>query len=156
MRPARSSPAGWRRSAASENAGRLVSSAKSWLSHSGVDRTAPLLPFRAPEGVEKISPLEATRRYLEYLRHAWDAKMPDAPFAAQQALVTVPASFDAVARELTLEAAKQAGFENVTLLEEPQAAFYAWVERHADWRELVAVGDLFWWWISAAGPPTSP
>ena len=64
-----------------ENAGRLVSSAKSWLSHSGVDRTAALLPFRAPEGVEKISPLEATRRYLEYLRHAWDAKMPDAPFA---------------------------------------------------------------------------
>ena len=125
-----------------ENAGRLVSSAKSWLSHSGVDRTAPLLPFRAPEGVAKISPLEATRRYLEYLRHAWDARMPDAPFAAQQALVTVPASFDAVARELTLEAAKQAGFENITLLEEPQAAFYAWVERHADWRRLVAVGDL--------------
>jgi hypothetical protein len=125
-----------------ENAGRLVSSAKSWLSHSGVDRTAALLPFRAPEGVEKISPVEATRRYLEYLRHAWDAKMPDAPFAAQQALVTVPASFDAVARELTLEAAKQAGFENITLLEEPQAAFYAWVERHTDWRQRVAVGDL--------------
>jgi hypothetical protein len=107
-----------------------------------VDRTAALLPFRAPEGVEKISPLEATRRYLEYLRHAWDAKMPDAPFAAQQALVTVPASFDAVARELTLDAAKQAGFENITLLEEPQAAFYAWVERHTDWRQRVAVGDL--------------
>jgi hypothetical protein len=126
-----------------ENAGRLVSSAKSWLSHSGVDRTAALLPFRAPEGVPKISPVEASRRYLEHLRHAWDAKMPpDAPFAAQQALVTVPASFDAVARELTEEAAKQAGFENITLLEEPQAAFYAWVERHADWRERVSVGDL--------------
>ena len=125
-----------------ENAGRLVSSAKSWLSHSGVDRTAALLPFRAPAGVEKISPLEASRRYLEHLRHAWDAKMPDAPFARQQALVTVPASFDAVARELTEEAAKQAGFENVTLLEEPQAAFYAWVERHADWRQRVSVGDL--------------
>ena len=125
-----------------ENAGRLVSSAKSWLSHSGVDRTAALLPFRAPAGVEKISPLEASRRYLEHLRHAWDARMPDAPFAKQQALVTVPASFDAVARELTEEAAKQAGFKNVTLLEEPQAAFYAWVERHADWRERVSVGDL--------------
>ena len=125
-----------------ENAGRLVSSAKSWLSHSGVDRTSALLPSRAPEGVEKISPLEASRRYLEHLRHAWDAKMPDAPFAKQQALVTVPASFDAVARELTEEAAKLAGFKHVTLLEEPQAAFYAWVERHADWRERVSVGDL--------------
>ncbi len=125
-----------------ENAGRLVSSAKSWLSHSGVDRTAALLPFRAPEGVPKISPVEASRRYLEHLRHAWDAKMPDAPFAGQQALVTVPASFDAVARELTEDAAKQAGFKDITLLEEPQAAFYAWVERHADWRERVSVGDL--------------
>ncbi len=126
----------------SENAGRLVSSAKSWLSHSGVDRTAALLPFRAPEGVEKISPVEASRRYLEHLAEAWNAKMPDSPFADQQVLVTVPASFDAVARELTLEAAKQAGYQNVTLLEEPQAAFYAWIERHPDWRERVKVGDL--------------
>jgi len=125
-----------------ENAGRLVSSAKSWLSHSGVDRTAPLLPFRAPEGVEKVSPVEASRRYLEHLREAWDAKMPDAKFRKQQVLVTVPASFDAVARELTLEAAKQAGYQNITLLEEPQAAFYAWIERHPDWRERVKVGDL--------------
>ena len=125
-----------------ENAGRLVSSAKSWLSHSGVDRTAPLLPFRAPEGVDKISPVEASRRYLEHLRRAWDQKMPDAPFTAQQVLVTVPASFDAVARELTLEAARLAEYENITLLEEPQAAFYAWIERHPDWRERVQLGDL--------------
>jgi hypothetical protein len=125
-----------------ENAGRLVSSAKSWLSHSGVDRTAPLLPFRAPEGVEKISPVESSRRYLEHLRQAWDNKMPDAPFRKQQVLVTVPASFDAVARELTLEAARLDGYENITLLEEPQAAFYAWIERHPDWRERVRVGDL--------------
>jgi len=125
-----------------ENAGRLVSSAKSWLSHSGVDRTAPLLPFRAPEGVDKVSPVEASRRYLEHLREAWDGKMPDAPFRKQQVLVTVPASFDAVARELTLEAAQQAGYQNITLLEEPQAAFYAWIERHPDWRERVKVGDL--------------
>jgi hypothetical protein len=69
-----------------------------------------LLPFRAPEGVDKISPVEASRRYLEHLREAWDARMPDAKFANQQVLVTVPASFDAVARELTLEAAKQAGY----------------------------------------------
>jgi len=125
-----------------ENAGRLVASAKSWLSHSGVDRTAPLLPFQAPEGVERISPVEASRRYLEHLREAWDSKMPDAPFTAQQVLVTVPASFDAVARELTLDAARLAGYQNITLLEEPQAAFYAWIERHADWRERVRLGDL--------------
>jgi Ethanolamine utilization protein EutJ (predicted chaperonin) len=125
-----------------ENVGRLVSSAKSWLSHSGVDRTAALLPFRAGEGVEKVSPVEASRRYLEHMRQAWDSKMPDAPFAAQQILVTVPASFDAVARELTLDAARQAGYQNITLLEEPQAAFYAWIERHRDWRQRVQTGDL--------------
>ena len=125
-----------------ENAGRLVSSAKSWLSHSGVDRTAALLPFRAPDGVEKISPVEASRRYLEHLREAWDFKMPGDLFTDQQILVTVPASFDAVARELTLEAARLAGYRNITLLEEPQAAFYAWIERHADWRERVRLGDL--------------
>ena len=125
-----------------ENAGRLVSSAKSWLSHGGVDRTAPILPFRAPEGVPKYSPVEASRRYLEHLRKAWDHLKPDAPFAIQQVLVTVPASFDAVARDLTLKAAEQAGYQNITLLEEPQAAFYAWIERHPDWRERVTVGDL--------------
>ena len=125
-----------------ENAGRLISSAKSWLSHGGVDRTAPILPYRAPEGVSKFSPVEASRRYLDHLRHAWDSKMPDAPFTQQHVLVTVPASFDAVARDLTLKAAEQAGYQNITLLEEPQAAFYAWIERHPDWRERVTVGDL--------------
>ena len=125
-----------------ENASRLVSSAKSWLSHGGVDRTAPILPFRAPEGVPRFSPVEASRRYLDHLRHAWDSKMPDAPFTEQHVLVTVPASFDAVARDLTLKAAEQAGYQNITLLEEPQAAFYAWIERHPDWRERVNVGDL--------------
>ena len=125
-----------------EVANRLVASAKSWLSHAGVDRTAPILPPNAPEGVARISPLEASRQYLDHLREAWDSKMPDAPFIQQQVLVTVPASFDAVARELTLKAAEQAGYKNLLLLEEPQAAFYAWIERHPDWRERVAVGDL--------------
>jgi hypothetical protein len=125
-----------------ENAGRLVSSAKSWLSHAGVDRTAAILPFRAPDGVPKLSPVEASRRLLEHLQRGWDAKMPDAPFSDQQVLVTVPASFDAVARELTERAAHEAGYKNVTLLEEPQAAFYAWIDRHPDWRERVKVGDL--------------
>jgi molecular chaperone DnaK (HSP70) len=125
-----------------EVASRLVASAKSWLSHAGVDRTAPILPLSAPEGITKVSPVEASRRYLEHLRQAWDSKMPDAPFIEQQVLVTVPASFDAVARELTLQAAQEAGFQNLLLLEEPQAAFYAWIERHPDWRERVTVGDL--------------
>lgn len=125
-----------------ENAGRLVASAKSWLSHAGVDRTAPILPWNAPEGVPKLSPVDASSRYLDHLRRAWDAKIPDAPFTEQQVLVTVPASFDAVARELTLQAAERAGFRDVTLLEEPQAAFYAWIERHKDWRERVKLGDL--------------
>ncbi|MGH9558718.1 MAG: Hsp70 family protein [Bryobacteraceae bacterium] len=124
-----------------DNAGRLVSSAKSWLSHAGVDRAAPILPPNAPEGVAKISPVEASRRYLSHLRGAWNEKFPDSPFDEHQSLVTVPASFDAVARDLTLKAAEEAGFRNVILLEEPQAAFYAWIERHPDWRERVHLGD---------------
>lgn len=125
-----------------ENAGRLVSSAKSWLSHAGVDRTAAILPVSAPEGVGKISPVAASRSYLEHLRDAWNWRHPDIPFAQQQIFVTVPASFDAVARDLTLHAAQEAGFENVVLLEEPQAAFYAWIEAHPHWREQVREGDL--------------
>ncbi len=125
-----------------ENSSRLVSSAKSWLSYAGVDRAAPLLPLNAPEGVEKLSPLSVSREYLEHMRNAWNSRHPDTPFEAQQTLVAVPASFDAVARELTLQAAGQAGYQNVVLLEEPQAAFYAWIQRHPDWRERVTVGDL--------------
>jgi hypothetical protein len=125
-----------------ENAGRLVSSAKSWLSHSGVDRLSALLPWKAPDGVKKLSPVEASSQYLAHLRDAWNARMPDAAFGDQEVLVTVPASFDAVARDLTQRAAEQAGYKNITLLEEPQAAFYAWIERHRDWRERVKLGDL--------------
>jgi molecular chaperone DnaK (HSP70) len=125
-----------------DNVGRLVSSAKSWLSHTGVDRTAAILPPMAPEGVRKISPVEASRHYLQHLRDAWNTKMPEDPFDNHHVLVTVPASFDAVARDLTLKAAEQAGYSDVALLEEPQAAFYAWIERNPDWRELVGAGDL--------------
>src|SRR5579863_2863934 len=81
-----------------ENAGRLVSSAKSWLGHAGVERTAAILPPNAPDGVPRISPVEASRRYLQHLRDAWNKKHPEDPFDARQVLVTVPASFDAVAR----------------------------------------------------------
>lgn len=125
-----------------ENPSRLVSSAKSWLSHAGVDRTAPILPVNAPEGVKKLSAVEASLRYLEHMRNAWNHANPEAPLEEQRVLVTVPASFDAVARELTQRAAEQAGYRDVTVLEEPQAAFYAWIERHPNWRERVNVGDL--------------
>jgi hypothetical protein len=125
-----------------ENAGRLVASAKSWLSYGGVDRTSALLPTAAPDGVGKISPVAASRAYLEHLKDAWNLRHPEERLEDQSVLVTVPASFDAVARELTLHAAQEAGFRDIVLLEEPQAAFYSWIERHAGWREQVGVGDL--------------
>lgn len=125
-----------------EISSRLVSSAKSWLSYSSVDRTSAMLPWKAGEGVQRISPVDASAEYLKHLRAAWDREHGDAPFAKQEVLVTVPASFDATARELTGKAAEAAGFRNVTMLEEPQAAFYAWLERHSDWRERVREGDL--------------
>src|SRR5438874_9698686 len=122
--------------------GRLVASAKSWLCHGGVDRTAAILPWGAAEGVPRISPVDASARILRHLREAWDASFPE-PLAAQDVVLTVPASFDEVARELTLAAARDAGFPDVVLLEEPQAAFYAWLVRHeADWRARVAAHPL--------------
>jgi molecular chaperone DnaK (HSP70) len=125
-----------------EVSGRLVSSAKSWLSYSAVDRAGALLPWKAAEGVARISPVDASAAYLRHLRMAWEHENPGAPFADQEVLVTIPASFDAVSRELTEKAAQAAGFGNVTLLEEPQAAFYAWIARHDDWRQRVGKGDL--------------
>ncbi|QEL16610.1 hsp70 family protein [Limnoglobus roseus] len=110
--------------------GRQVSSAKSWLCHAGVDRTAPLLPWGAPPDVPRLSPLEVSTRYLRHLIDAWNhakAKKPEERLEEQQVVITVPASFDDVARNLTADAAKQAGFKHVALLEEPQAAFYAWL-----------------------------
>jgi len=122
---------------------RLVASAKSWLGHSGVDRQSAILPWQAPSDVKRVSPVEASRLYLEHLRGAWDHQFPDAPFAAQEIVLTVPASFDAGARELTLAAAQQAGLANITLLEEPQAAFYAWTEQMGErFRQHVRPGDL--------------
>jgi molecular chaperone DnaK (HSP70) len=125
-----------------ENTNRLVSSAKSWLSHQTADPTQPLLPLTAPEGVPKISPLEASRQYLLHLRSAWDAVHPEAKLEDQSVLITVPASFDAAARDLTQRAAKLAGYPEVTIIEEPQSAFYAWIERNPNWREKVKPGDL--------------
>ena len=126
---------------------RLVASAKSWLSQPGVDRKAPLLPHKAPDTGRKVSPLDATVRYLKHLAEAWNFAMAKELAAnrleVQDIVLTVPASFDAAARELTVEAARAAGFENITLLEEPQSAFYAWLDRCGDdWRKQVNVGDL--------------
>ncbi|WP_145649287.1 Hsp70 family protein [Pseudoduganella lurida] len=122
---------------------RLVSSAKSWLCHPGVDRRAAILPNDAPEEVQRVSPLEASTRYLSHLRKAWDAAHPDAPFTQQSVTVTIPASFDPAARELTAEAARTAGYEAVTLLEEPQAALYSWIQgSQGRWRKEVRPGDI--------------
>lgn len=111
--------------------GRLVASAKSWLCHPGVHRTAPLLPWHGAPDVTRISPVEASARYLSHLRLAWDVAFPAEPLARQEVAVTVPASFDEVARELTVAAAAKAGLGRIALLEEPQAAFYAWMSEHA-------------------------
>jgi len=125
---------------------RLVSSAKSWLCNPAVDRAAAILPWRGAERIEdgdRVSPVEASARYLGHLRAAWDDAHPDAPLADQDVLITVPASFDAVARELTVAAARQAGFERLTLLEEPQAAFYAYLGQRGDaWRKELRPGDV--------------
>jgi Hsp70 protein len=130
-----------------ERPARLVSSAKSWLSHAGANRTSAILPWNAPEEVPQISPVMASSAYLQHLRHTWDARVAagDAGLALdrQQVFLTVPASFDEEARELTLRAAEAAGLTNVTLLEEPQAACYAWIESAGDrWRRQLRVGDL--------------
>src|SRR5690606_24805341 len=134
------------RQRAAEAPTRVVSSAKSWLSHTGVDRRAGLLPVGAPEDIEKISPVEASFRYLDHLAEAWahaHAAGDVPPLAEQHIVLTVPASFDAAARELTVEAAYCAGMEDVTLLEEPQAAVYAWLEAQgAAFRKQLEVGDL--------------
>lgn len=122
---------------------RTVVGAKSWLAYSKVDRRQPILPWNAPEDVAKVSPVEASRRYLEHLAAAWNATHKDAPLAEQRVVLTVPASFDAAARDLTREAAIAAGLpEDTILLEEPQAALYAWLADYAErWRRMLKVGD---------------
>ena len=123
---------------------RVVASAKSWLCHDGVDRTAGLLPFRAPDEVPKISPIEASTHYLRHLAEAWGHAHPGmGELSAQELILTVPASFDAVARDLTVQAARAAGFSRPVLLEEPQAALYAWLDEQGDgWRNHLSAGDV--------------
>lgn len=120
---------------------RMISSSKSWLSQDSIDRRAPLLPLNAKEPLTKLSPLEATKSILKQLKEAWDQKM-DAPFNEQKVLLTVPASFDPSARELVQEAARLSHYPDLTLLEEPQAAFYAWLGAMKDaWRDSLQLGD---------------
>ncbi len=123
--------------------GRLVTSAKSWLCHGGVQRRSPLLPHLGEEGVVKRSPVEISAKILEHLRKGWDVAHPQAPLAEQKVLITVPASFDPSARELTLEAAHAAGLpSDLLLLEEPQAALYAWLAAHeVSWRNTLKPHD---------------
>ena len=110
--------------------GRLVASAKSWLSHAGVDRTAAILPWGAGDDVPRVSPVAASASYLAHVRAAWNARFPDAPLEGQDNVLTVPASFDEGARALTVEAARLAGLPALRLIEEPQAAFHDWLFRH--------------------------
>ncbi|MDF7800234.1 Hsp70 family protein [Pontiellaceae bacterium B1224] len=128
---------------AAEQPGRTVAAAKSWLCYSRVDRNASILPWGAPDEVEKCSPVEASKRYLQHLAGAWNAQFPDAPFNEQLVVLTVPASFDASARELTSQAAKEAGLpEHYILLEEPQSAVYAWLAQIGDdWRKQLNKDD---------------
>lgn len=119
--------------------GRLIASAKSWLCHPGVDRSAPILPWGAPADVAKLSPVDASALLLSHMARAWDFAHPDAPLAQQEVVITVPASFDEAARALTVSAARKAGLEKFTLVEEPQAAFYDYTARHrADLARVLA------------------
>ncbi len=125
---------------------RLISSAKSWLCHPAIDRNAPILPIDAPSDCTKLSPIAAQASLLRHLKASWNqtiGKQYGAPLEEQEIYLTIPASFDAVARELTVQASRAAGLENITLLEEPQAAFYAWLFRQGEgWRDKVKAGDL--------------
>ena len=122
--------------------GRLITSAKSWLCHAGVDRTAELLPWQGAADVPRVSPVEVSARYLAHLRAAWNHRFADQPLEQQDVVLTLPASFDEVARELTVKAAQLAGLPRVVLVEEPQAAFYAWIYSHGqDWKSLVQPGQ---------------
>lgn len=127
----------------SKTPNRIVSSAKSWLCHGKIDRRAGVLPLEAPEDIDKLSPYEVSRHYLQHMSRAWSHAFPELPLSEQNLVITVPASFDPSARDLTMEAAREAGIANATLLEEPQAALYSWIAQSGnDWREQVSVGDV--------------
>jgi molecular chaperone DnaK (HSP70) len=125
---------------------RLISSAKSWLCHSGIDRKSPILPCTDEDDVVKYSPVKASSLILNHIKNSWNNDMgshgESHRFENQQIVLTVPASFDAVARDLTLEAATESGLDNITILEEPQAALYSWIGQNDEWRKQVTKGDI--------------
>jgi hypothetical protein len=129
---------------------RLIFSAKSWLAHAGVERLKPILPWGSELGKQMRSPVQAASAYLQHIGHAWDQRFGRqrdrdgnaCVIAEQQIVLTVPASFDESARELTLRAARDAGMKQLTLIEEPLAAFYAWLDAHPhNWQEQLRPGD---------------
>ncbi len=131
------------RDAGLRHPGRRIASAKSWLSHDGVDRSADFLPWHGDADVSRMSPVEASSKYLAHLRAAWDHEHPEYPLDQQDVVITLPASFDEVARELTVMAAKRAGLARVFLIEEPQAAFYSWIDSQAGaWEERISAGQM--------------
>ncbi len=126
---------------------KLISSAKSWLCNPAVDRESPILPWDATKDIEKLSPVQASCALLRHIKNAWNHEMatddPSLCLENQSIYLTVPASFDAVARELTVKSAKMAGLKDIVLIEEPQSAFYAWIDKAGDdWRDQVEKGDL--------------
>lgn len=127
----------WARELGHKVGGRQIVSAKSWLSHPQVDRSADILPWAGAEDVAKVSPLLASSSYLFYVRNAWNVEHPDNPMEQQEVVITVPASFDENARTLTVEAAKRAGLTKILLLEEPQAVCYDWYARHQEQAQTV-------------------
>jgi molecular chaperone DnaK (HSP70) len=136
----------WARDEMARTSGRAIASAKSWLCHAAVDRTSALLPWQAATDVKRLSPVDVSSSYLSHIAHAWDQQFPGNRLAEQDIVLTLPASFDEVARELTIEAAAKAGLKRVVLIEEPQAAFYAWVYKHdsedeSGWQSKVSVGQ---------------
>ncbi len=122
----------WARELGAKVDGRQVVSAKSWLSHPQVDRSADILPWAVAEGVPKVSPVLAPASYVFHIPNAWNFAHPDARLEDQEVVITVPASFDEGARALTVEAAERAGLGNILLLEEPQAVCYDWYARQGD------------------------
>lgn len=131
------------RAKAAQSPQRVVATAKSWLTHSRVDRRAAILPWQAPDEVAKVSPLAATAAYLRHIAAAWNHAHPDSPLLEQTVVLTVPASFDPAARDLTREAALAAGLpSDLVLLEEPQAAVYRWLQGTGEpWRQELKPGD---------------
>tara|TARA_B110000240_G_C13484811_1_gene446909 strand:- start:15 stop:1838 length:1824 start_codon:yes stop_codon:yes gene_type:complete len=122
---------------------RIISSAKSWLCQADVDTRSAFLPLHAPDDVQKLSPYHVSKSVLQHMQNAWQQQKPDCPLSEQQVVITVPASFEPSARDLTLDAARECGLHNAILLEEPQAALYSWiVQNDSDWRQQVKLGDV--------------